>query len=123
MATTIDLVPGDDWSVQLTIKDENGAVQDLTGWTVVTATVTWEGGSVSLTTDLTQAASGIVTVSAADSATAGLPLGLLSVLTLKMQSSTGIDTTFVARQVNGVTSNSDSSADALMPGTQGPAGL
>lgn len=120
---TMKLVPGDDWSEQVTLLDSGGDPIDLSTWTVVTAEVAWAGGTaIELTPDLTDAATGVIAFTATDAQTADLPIGKRSWLTLKLQSSTGLDTTFYYAHVEGVKSNQANTPSAAHPGTQGPRG-
>lgn len=101
----LDLVPGDDWKETIEVTDKDGAAVPLDSWTVVTALVEWDkdgGGSVTLTTDLTDAVNGNIKFTATEAETVNLPLGKLSEITLKMRSPAGIDETIYYAAVNGV---------------------
>lgn len=124
----IKLVPGDDWSETVTFLDSNGDARDLTGWTVVVAQVAWNAGlgTLDLTTDLADMASGILAYSATDAETAPAldpGYGKVAGLTIQLRSPTGFDETPYYAEVEFVRSKSANSATALTPGAQGPAGI
>ena len=120
----VELVPGDDFSLTLTITDANGDAIDYSGWSVHTAQITWDDASTStLSVDLTDAATGIFVLTCADTETDGQSLGLKHSLTLKLQSSGGLERTVYYANVKGVETLTADTATGLVPGTQGPSGV
>lgn len=115
----LDLVPGDDWQVRLTLTDGDGDPANFSGWTVEVAIIEWDGGSTGFGVDLTDAANGAFDLSATDTQTADVPIGALSRLTLKLRSVSAIDTTVYVATVRGVETLSEQTAAALVPGAPG----
>ena len=121
--SAISLVPGDDWSEQITITDSDGSAMDLSGSTWTYAKVDWSTGSITLTLDTSQAASGIIGFSADKSLTGSLPFGQVSTITLKRADPSAFDETLYYAPVIGVHVKTANSISVVAAGTQGAPGI
>ena len=120
---TVELVPGDDFSLTVTLTDSDGNAIDYSGWSVHTAEITWsDNTTTTLSVDLTNADTGVFVLTCADTDTDGKRLGLVHELRLKLQSGAGLEKTVYYAKVKGVETLTADTATGLVPGTQGPAG-
>ena len=120
---TVQLVPGDDWNPTLLLTDANGDAVDYTGWTVEEAVVDYPGGSIDLSSDVSNAPNGIFVLSATETETQPVPYGAVSSFRLKIRSAQGVDLTPYYAIVKGVHSMASQTVTALQPGIQGKPGI
>jgi hypothetical protein len=95
-------VPGDDWDVSRVVTNAAGATVNVSGWTVWLSKIEWADGSIDLTIDMAEAASGILRFKVDKSVTASLPIGQVSALTIRATSPGGFDQTIYYAPINGL---------------------
>lgn len=114
----LQLVPGDDWLATITITAAGSPV-NLTGHTVVDQIIETPSGTINPSVTISNAAGGVLTLTAARGITGALPLGALSNLTITTRSFGGTDTTWFWGVIEGVKSVGDVTAGVGVPGPQG----
>ncbi len=103
---TVELVPGDFWRELVQVRNADGSAPDYSAFTAKEAKIVYPGGDFDISVDLSDAANGNFTLTAAETDTPVVPIGSVSSVYLQLESASGEDETPFWAHVKGVKTRS-----------------